>query len=207
VTPLTSKSEFGAENGQKKVIASVDFLRVLEFIVAILGSAAAIAGVAWGCWVGGRRFLRLWSAIDRLHVELGDDPVGSLIEAIRAIEASHGEIEIRQRISERHLAIGIYVCESPTGKCTWANDWLCHALGLDSREIKGWGWLAAIAKEDQRRVHDAWSNAVEQELPYEERYTVEPDGEKSWVAITEAWPVKQRDVIVCYVGYVTKTQN
>lgn len=181
----------------------MEAIRVLEWGLSLVGAFAAASGVLWAVYRFGGQVVRAWRAMDRLHVEFGDDPIGKLLDIVHDIEASHGEFEIRQRIAERHLEIGIYVCQTD-GKCTWTNDWLASAFDIDSKDMLGWGWLAAIDKSDQERVHEHWTKAVKEELPYSEEYWV--DGERRWYAHTEAWPVKRRGKIICYVGNVIETR-
>lgn len=184
----------------------VDTLRTLEITLAIFGVVAAVGGVFAFGFRSVRQLVRAWSAVGVLHAELGDEPITRLLEILRDIEASHGELEIRQRLAERHLEIGVYVCDKH-GKCTWANDWLCESLGIDSSRIKDYGWISAIATSEQVRVHEHWQKCVASGLPYEETYQVEPSNPDlpRWTARAGAWPVSNRaGDIVCYVGYIVK---
>ena len=186
----------------------MEIVRILESVIAIILGLAAVGGTLLVSWKWGGNIYRAYRAMVDLHIEFGSNPIGQLASIIREIEASHGEYEIRQRIAERHLAVGIYVC-SPDGKCTWCNDWLLQAWGMDSGAIKGFGWLTAIRREDQQRVHEAWTRSVEEGTPYEEHYHVEPPNKSDlWEAYTEAWPVKNRaGKIICYVGYVRREEQ
>jgi PAS domain-containing protein len=180
-------------------------------LVELLGFASGIVGLLGGSlWAGlrfGRRLSRILPVVDKLHHRFGETPVDELHRIVRGVQSSVGELEVRQRIAERHLEIGVYVCGAD-GKCNWCNDYLCEAFGLDSKEMAGHGWLSAIESRDRIRVHAAWQSSVESELPYEERYRVTPkDDTDSWDAITEAWPVKVDNKILCYVGYVRRIEQ
>ncbi len=181
----------------------MDIILLLEIFAAGVACLAASGGFVWSVCRFGMFLYRCWRNDADLKKELGDRPIPKLVSFYRDVTAAHGEIAIRQRIAERHIEVGICVFDQD-GKCTWANDWLCEAFGLDSANMRGWGWLAAIARDDQRRVHDAWALAVEQGVPYEEEYTVEP-GNRSvpWIALTQTWPVATDEgVIICYVGEI-----
>jgi len=177
----------------------------IETLAAILGAIAAI----WGTVYFTYRFLCKWVRIaisaNRIHSEFGDSAFNRLVDIVQKNQVAIEQIYIRTHISERLHNIGIYVCD-PEGKCTWANDWLCEAFGLDSHNMHGFGWLAAIKKSEQPRVYDSWTNAIKQHTPYIEDYQVHPPNQKtSWTAHTEAWPILIDEKLICYVGHVLKT--
>jgi len=186
----------------------VEFAKwLVEIAIAFVGVGGALVTAGYWLLRGGRRLLRFCRTVDRLHVEFGDDPIGTICEILEGVRADHGELTVRQRLAERHLKIGIYVCET-NGRCTFANDWLCEHFGIDSRDMLDFGWLSGIRKSDQRRVHEAWTTAIEERLPYEESYVVAPkNGDPDWTAKTEAWPVMSGEEIICYVGYVERVEE
>ena len=182
--------------------------RYLEYFAV----ASAIVGTVWAGLVAvarfGGRLCRVLPAIDRLHDLFGHSPIEELHAFVREARSSVSELEIRQRIAERHLAIGIYVCDEE-GRLTWCNDHLCESFGLDSRDMRGWGWLQAIHAEDQSRVHGAWTNAVAKDLPYRDTYRVNKKGSSEvWLAFTEAIPVRgTSNSNISYVGYVKRSET
>lgn len=181
-----------------------DYTGIVELLAAVGGVAVTVAGCIWALIRFAGRMYRVLPAVDRLHDLFGESPIEELHALVADIRTSVGEFEIRQRIAERHLEIGIYVC-TPDGKCTWANDFLCDAFGVDSTDMLGFGWIGAVAKSEQVRVHTAWKSAVAEGIPYRESYEVEPrDGKDRWRAMTQAWPVVRGGKTVCYVGYVKK---
>ncbi len=178
----------------------------IQWVFGILASA----GTLGAAWVGGRRIVRRvarrWRFIGALAAEFGED-AATLIGIIRTFESGHGQLELRQRIAERHAALGIYTCD-PDGRCTWCNDWVCEAYRIDSADIVGFGWIAAVAKEDQQRVRDRWLDCVQHQTPYRDEFIVEPTNGDPWMATAEAWPVKNSaGEIVCFVGCVTETDT
>ena len=178
---------------------------IVELLTIVAGATGVILGIIWTLIRFGCRMYRVLPAVDRLHDLFGESPIHELHTVISDIRTAVGEVEIRQRIAERHLEIGIYVC-TPDGKCTWANDYLCDAFGIDSSDMLGFGWLNAVSKNEQLRVHTAWKSAVAEGIPYRELYEVEPrDGRPNWKAMTQAWPVVRNGKTVCYVGYVKQT--
>lgn len=178
----------------------MDVQTALEIVVACIAVFSAFGGFVWGGLRLSQTIRQYWTALSHLHEEFGDDPIRKLSAVIRDIEASYGELEIRRRIIERHLEIGIYTC-SPTGEYIWVNDVLAESFGMDSTEITGNGWVSAVAEEEQERIFDHWKRAVNNNLPYADRYLVRTE-HREWMAKTEAWPVVSKGRLLCYVGYV-----
>lgn len=179
----------------------------LTTILSVLGGISALGGISFVAYRYLRRLYRIWLSIDSLHAEFGNDPIKKLAAIIRAMEVDSNEAELRQRIIENHLGIGVYVC-STDGRCTWCNDTLIQGFGIDSAAIIGFGWTAALDPADRERTIKTWVNAVKESLPYKERYRViPPNGLQPWNAVTEAWPVVVGGKMICMVGYVKRVQE
>lgn len=177
-------------------------LSLTEISLAVVGGMSALAGGIYG----GYRFCKVaggyWRTLRDLHSCFGHDAAKTLAEIIRNIEATQGELEVRRLIVERHLKIGVYVCDE-RGDCTWCNDVLADLFHLDTTEILHHGWIAAVRRSDRHAAYETWKRAVADRLPYKESYVVEPEAGEPWEAITEAWPVfDQKGKVLCYVGYV-----
>lgn len=178
-----------------------------ELVGVVIGAAGVLAGFAWSAYRIACRLCRAVIAADRIHDLFGSTPVDELHRIVSETATSVGEIGIRQRIAERHLAIGIFVCDS-AGRTTWANDYMCESFGIDSNAIDGFGWLSAVAKQDRQRVYEEWSRCVQNDLPYKDTYTVEPAyGGESWQCVTEAWPKKEGERTMYYVGYCKRVES
>lgn len=150
------------------------------------------------------RTLRAIRVSDALHRHFGDDPAKTVHALICGGRQHLSEFDIRQRIIERSLHLGIYQC-APDGKCCFANDVLCDILGIDSRDATGYGWLNAVV--DRKSAFEKWQFAVANQIPYRDEYVIENRREHTRTrARTEAFPATAGDagnaVIVCYVGYV-----
>ena len=179
-------------------------LRLLESVATIVVSIAAGYGLLLVVWRFLFKFYQTYSVVSDLHREFGPSPVGELLAVLRAIEASHGEIEIRQRLAERHLEFGVFV-STVEGNWTWANAWLCESFGLDSSELRDNGWVSALKDSEQVEEYRHWLGCIDENLHYERTYTIESHNRKTktWRAGSEAWPVTDRDgKLICYVGYV-----
>ena len=84
------------------------------------------------------------------------DTLASTIKMLHdSVQKSNDILEVRMRISERYLKIGLYVCDLE-GKAVWLNDVICEMFGLDSRSMLGFGWLQAIHPCDRERVNEEW---------------------------------------------------
>lgn len=186
-------------------------VKSLELFAAVIAASAAAGGSLLFLYRFGGRVYRTWRLVDRLYAEFGSDPLASLLELIRDIEASHGELEIRQRISERHLEVGIYICQRADegGGLIWANDWLCETLGLDSRQMEGQGSLLAVAPEYRQHSYEKWQHSIKHNIPYvDEMEIIPPSGKDPFMVKTQAWPVKNRKgEIIFYVGYTIRADR
>jgi len=179
----------------------------ISTVLSIFGGLSALAGIGWVAWRYLRSLYRVWLSIDGLHVEFGDEPVKKLIAIIRGIEQDSTEIELRQRITETHLGIGVYSCDAKDGRCVWCNEVLSQYFGIDSAEMLGYGWTAAIEPAERDRVINTWRASIKDVLPYKEKYRVIPPNRLSpWVALTEAWPVIVGGKMICMIGYVKRVE-
>lgn len=177
----------------------------LNNYATILSGITFVFGIVVVCkkWIiNGIRSINLST---RFHAHFGTFPADKIKEIHETIRKSHNILEIRQSISEKYLQIGIFMCESTTGKCLWSNDYINEFFGLDSSEIKGFGWLSAIDEEDRTRVHEVWMHAVKNKTPYDCEYTVVNQRDKTGRCVTAhaIAVLDDTDNIVCYVGYIT----
>ena len=179
-------------------------LRLFESVATILASIAASYGlVIFGSRLC-RKLYQAWAVVGNLHREFGSSPVDELLTILGSIEARHGEIEIRQRLAERHLAFGVFV-STRDGQWTWANAWLCESFGIDSSALRDNGWVQAVRSNDRVEEYKHWMGCIKSSLHYERTFHVRPHNQKTeaWQACVEAWPVLDRGgEIICYVGYV-----
>jgi len=179
----------------------------ISTILSIFGGLSALAGIGWVAWRYLRSLYRVWLSVDSLHVEFGEEPIKKLISIIRGMEQDSTEIELRQRITETHLGIGVYSCDAKDGRCVWSNEVLSKNFGIDSTEMLGYGWVAAVDACERERVIESWQAAVKDVLPYKEKYrVVPPNGLTPWNAVTEAWPVVVNGKLICMIGYVKRVE-
>lgn len=173
---------------------------LLTNIPQIVGWATAVGGFLLVFWRRIVAVLRAAGLSDRLHMRFGVDPVEQLFTSIASLRRVHSEIDIRQRILAEHIQLGIYV-SSPDGACTWANEVICELFGLNSEEMKGYGWLTSVKESDRRRVHEEWRYAVDQGIPYSNHYFIVVDGNEIAVE-SRACAAVVDGVIICYVAWV-----
>jgi PAS domain S-box-containing protein len=140
---------------------------------------------------------------NNFHAIFGDTPAGSIKILHETIQKSNDILEVRMRISERYLKIGLYVCDLQ-GKAVWLNDVICEMFGLDSRCMLGFGWLEAIHPKDRERVNEEWLYAIHHEIAYNSSYTIcnHRTNTSMNVKTTAIAVMDDHDHIVCYVGYL-----
>ena len=140
---------------------------------------------------------------NRFHVVFGDNPAESIKAIHDAIQTSYEVYELRQQITERHIKIGIFICDTK-GRCTWSNSYLNELFCLDSKDMMGFGWLQAIHQSDRKRVNDHWIYSIENDIAYDCDYTIINKRDSLELDVTaSAMAVKNdEDVVQCYVGYI-----
>lgn len=181
-----------------------DIEQVSEQLERTAGWLAVVAGVVVATW---QRFKTLARAIviaNDFNTHFGPQAAGTIRSVLDVVSRSQSEQQVRQKIAERHLRLGIYIC-GKDGQCTYANEWLCEHFGIDSTRMIGMGWLDAVAAVDKQRVFQEWVNAVENGLPYRTSYMVHNrQSDETWQARTEAFAVNRGGQVVFYVGYVVE---
>lgn len=133
----------------------------------------------------------------------GDNPAQTIREIHDGIKQSTDILSIRQEIHEKHLQVGIYICEPKDGKTLWTNEYINDLFGLDSQEMKDFGWLRAVPFEQRAKVHDNFSLSIKNKTPLQCTYTIINDKtKKEFIIETDAFPVLNNKEVTCYVGLV-----
>lgn len=147
--------------------------------------------------------IRSISLSNNFYNVYGDSPAKTIKEIYEAIQTAHDVLEIRQQISEKYLKIGVYICDLE-GKCSWSNQYLNDMFGLDSEEMKGFGWLRSVSQRDRKRTHEEWLYAVREGIAYSCDYHVhnERDNKKLFVRTEAVSVIDDKNEKKCYVGYL-----
>lgn len=183
-------------------------MNILQWVAENYATLLAIGSFAIGVIVFIKRWIsniiRYFSVSHDMHTNFGDNPGTKIKEIHDSIKKSHNALEIRQSISEKYLQIGIFMCETDTGKCIWSNDHLNEIFGLDSSDMKGNGWLQAIDEDDRERVYNTWIYAIKNKTPYDCEYKIinQRTGITFDVQATAIAVLNDKDEIICYVGYI-----
>lgn len=140
---------------------------------------------------------------DRFHVVFGDSPAEAIKAIHDAIQTSYEVCELRQQITERHIEIGIFICDT-TGRCTWSNSYCNELFCLDSKDMMGFGWLQAIHETDRKRVNEHWIYSIQHDIAYDCDYTIINKRDHIFFDVTAtAISVKDdKGIVQCYVGYI-----
>lgn len=180
---------------------------ILKVLAENYGTLSLILVTAFGVIVKCRRYLK--NAIralvlgDRFHIVFGENPAEAIKAIHDAIQTSYEVCELRQQITERHIKIGIFICDI-AGRCTWSNDYLNELFCLDSKDVKGFGWLQSIAQHDRKRVNDHWLYSIANDIAYDCDYTIVNKKDKILIDVTAtAIAVKDDEgKVQCFVGYL-----
>lgn len=181
---------------------------IINFLISNYGTITIICSTL----LGAIYFLRKWitngiksiKLSDSFHEHFGDFPAEKIKELHNAIARSSDTLELRQSISEKHIGIGIYICEAETGRCLWSNECLNELFEIDSADMKGYGWAAPICSEDSSRVLDVWRAAVRNNDPYYATYKIKGkiSGRTKEITTHAIAVTDDKEQIMCYVGYI-----
>ncbi len=137
-----------------------------------------------------------------LTEHFGENPGKALKFLASRLTEENGKLKLRLDIHEEYLEIGIYICD-PHGKCIWANKNLADLFGVNTEDMRGYGWLASI--ENKEDALKRWVFSVNNKIPYRDSYIVENQRTKEKIyCMTRAEPSIVEDVLLGYVGFVKK---
>lgn len=133
----------------------------------------------------------------------GTNPAKAIKEFIDGIKQSSDITSIRQEIHEKHLQVGFYICEPKNGCTLWTNEYLNDLFGLDSQDMKDFGWLRAVPFEERANIHLLFSSSIKNKTPLQCTYRIinNTTGKQNTVK-TDAYPVMNGNEVTCYVGLV-----
>lgn len=141
---------------------------------------------------------------DRMHTVFGESPAEAIKAVHDAIQTSYEVCELRQQIAERHIQIGVFICDIK-GRTTWTSQYLNDLFNLDSKDMRGSGWLQSIHESDRKRVNDHWLYSIANDIAYDCDYTIidKVDHRQILVTATAIAVKDDEDKVQCYVGYIT----
>lgn len=179
----------------------------LELLERVGSWALAAAGVALAARKRVAAIVRAVVLAEQFRHQFGPASAETIRAILDDVTRSQSVHELRHRIQERTLRVGIYVC-GPDGRCTWANEWLAESFGIDRADMRGYGWLNAIDGKERPRILEQWKFAIKNGTPYQTEYVVENKRSgKTWTAQTESFAVIQDGAVVCHVGYVVPKRS
>ena len=165
--------------------------------------ASGAAAVKWALPVG-RRMWAAHSTAEGISLAFGRDAGVKLRGIIAELNHRADICELKHRINEEHLKVGVYVCDA-FGKCEYVNKVLADLFGMQAEDMKGYGWLKPV--NDAHRVHADWKFAIANGLPYRATYTLSVDAGKELGVYTEAFPVEEDGQVVKYLGVVKQVNK
>jgi PAS domain S-box-containing protein len=172
-----------------------------------VGYFGAVSAALLACWRYGRSIIRCIRIGDDLHARFGSDPVRALESALEEAHANLGLQRLIADIVAARLNIAVYICDV-AGQCVFANDPLCDLFGLDSSDMLGRGWLAAITEPERLQVYDRWDASVRTGVPYHGEYTVENQRTKAVKHCeTSTYGAIVKGKVVAFVGYVREKES
>ncbi|OUL20428.1 PAS domain S-box protein [Nostoc sp. 106C] len=120
------------------------------------------------------------------------------------------QIEQALRQSERRYAtlaeaspVAIFRLDT-TGNCVYANNCWYEMTARPTQAAFGMGWIATIHPEDRDHIFTEWSQAFEQQRPYQnEARFLRPDGSTIWFYVQALPETDSEDSIIGYIATLT----
>ena len=136
-----------------------------------------ISGLLAGAWVIVRRLRKYFTAInegityrEKMREHFGEHPAQALRILVDELQGSHDIIAAKADILLRKSRIGIYICDSKSGRCLWVSDFLGELFGLSPATMLGLGWSSQI--EGRKQAVESWEWCVENRTNYSDEYIV-----------------------------------
>lgn len=103
-----------------------------------------------------------------LILEAENHPNGgySMRDSLNRIEIRQIVIEQTQRALISDMQVGVFTTNHE-GHCEWVNRKMLQMTGRSMAELKGFGWLNAVAKEERTAIRGEWGAALKDEREVE----------------------------------------
>lgn len=110
--------------------------------------------------------------LEKIEGELSPNGGGSLRDLVADTNklAVVAALQTRQLIVDNPVAT--FQCEPVRGDCVLANPALCELFGLDSAQMMGSGWLAALDFDEREECWREYQAAIASDIPYSWEYHV-----------------------------------
>lgn len=140
--------------------------------------------------------------INKMDYEFTTNGGKSIKDAIIRIESNLLSNEQRTRAILSHLPYPIFESDKD-GKCIWVNKEYQRLVGKDLNELRGYGWVNAIASEDRDRVIFEWDLAVKQNREFTSKYyIINTNDQRVLVLCHTSMIYGKNDTITNFIGYL-----
>ena len=151
---------------------------ILLAVVAIVASGKKIA-----FWISRlfRSIANRFNAIPNLTktlqelsdaIKAQDARFSSTDEAVRNVHDKAILAQAQGMMILEQSSVPMWHCELPSGACTWVNDALCKAFGMEREEMMTWGWSKSLHPDDCKMALSNFMDSVTTGRPYRARYRV-----------------------------------
>ncbi len=117
-----------------------------------------------------QRIVRVALKIEPLVKELMPNGGTSMKDLVTRINERMIQLEMRFQATVLETSHGIIYTDGD-GHVTWANWTFCRMVDRDLTELRGSGWIYAIAPKDRNRVMAEWAEAVREKRNYESSHS------------------------------------
>jgi PAS domain S-box-containing protein len=89
-------------------------------------------------------------------------------------------------------------------ECIYVNEFWTRITGQVSSVALGYGWIETIHPDDREQIHQQWTQAIEQQAPYQgEGRCVKPDGTISFYYCQALPEIDEEGNFIGYIGTLT----
>lgn len=88
--------------------------------------------------------------------------------------------------------------------CTYVNEFWTQITGQEADVALGYGWIETVHPDDREQIHQQWTQAIEQQVPYQgEGRCIRPDGTISFYYCQTSPEFDDHGVFIGYIGTLT----
>lgn len=144
------------------------------------------------------------SEVDHIGHEVRPNSGGTVFDKLGNIASDVRVVKAMQRARGHSSPHGEFESDAD-GRCVYSNGTYLRWTGRSADDLYGWGWLGCIAEQDRDNVREEWIDCVKLQREFRMRYAMvnHATGDE-FTVITTAIPVRDGNVVRCWVGHVEK---
>lgn len=150
---------------------------MLGLVLTIPEAVVAATLIALGSFAV-RRIGKVHSDIAYLVEQWKPDGGGSLYDRFVMVEEGVREVGEKLMVEQssryflwNHRPEALWECDAD-GRCIWGNKAMAEMFGLETADLRAFGWLQAIRHDHRENALRHWLESIEKNIPYADVYAV-----------------------------------